>query len=96
MQKIRTSEIARTRCCTDQTLCGLKIVAEGWKFPSCQSQKDRVHPNSAFFGAPEVLCGTIEFRGGVEFELTQKNNSTRRLVHAARKCRAGHQPEAIL
>jgi len=76
MQKIRTSEIARTRCCTDQTLCGLKNVAEGWKFPSCQSQKDRVHPNSALLGAPEVLCDTIEFRGGVEAELTQKDHST--------------------
>lgn len=52
------------------------MLQKAGSFLHASHKKDRVHPNSALLGAPEVLCDTIEFRGGVEVELTQKDHST--------------------
>jgi len=68
----------------------MKIVGEGWNF-SCKSEKI-ADIATRLFGAPEIVCGNIEFCGCSDVELTPKPSLLRRrnMLPERPKCKAGH------
>lgn len=53
-----------------------------------QIRKEIADVATRLCSAPEILCGTMEFRGGVDVQLTPKASILRRPLHFARKTEA--------